>query len=753
MNIRQPIVSVLGHVDHGKTSILDFIRKSSVMSREAGAITQHIGATEVPLEVIHGICGPMVKPGTFRIPGLLFIDTPGHHSFTSLRSRGGALADIAVLVIDIREGFKPQTIESIHILRRLKTPFVVAANKIDILPGWESRRMPFALNLKRQSDEVVAFLDENLYKLVGQLHDHGFPSERYDRIQDYSRSLGIIPVSAKTGEGISDLLMLLIGMAQKFLGKRLEVCGRRVMISESGKRDVEKSVEQLAREDLMTGGGTGSKEECTDETREKESGDEAGTGIRGKYGDPGKAGDGEEEYHEERKGEEKKDHEEEDHDEDGEAGDREVEDGKVEEKEGKNEGVEVIYEDEPAHATVLEVKAVKGLGTTLDTIVYRGTMKYNDTIVVGAKEPLITTIKALLKPKPLDEIRDPRQKFDKVRSVSAAAGIKIAAPGLEDVIAGAPIRVVPRNDPGEIERMLDVIRKESTPNVNVDLEGILIKADAIGSLEALASELEGGMRNNAKGKSLGKKLKGKSRERKLKGKSREKKLKGESKERNVEGESIEKVPVKIARIGDISRRDVIDAATMPDPMHRVILAFNVDILPDAREELESGTVKVIDANIIYKLLDDYGDWAEKRRHEMEEDSRIQLVYPGKVIVLGDHIFHISKPAVFGVRVLAGRIRPGMRFLRRDGIVVGVLRSIRSGDESLKEARAGEEVALAVEGVTMGRQIKGEFILYSNIPESHAQELQKLPLNHDEKEILSEIIQIKRKETKFWGMPR
>ena len=106
---RQPIVAVLGHVDHGKTSLLDHVRslgkesRSSVMDREAGGITQHIGATEVPSDILNQICAPLLGGRTFDSPGLLFIDTPGHHSFSSLRARGGSLADIAILIVDVMD--------------------------------------------------------------------------------------------------------------------------------------------------------------------------------------------------------------------------------------------------------------------------------------------------------------------------------------------------------------------------------------------------------------------------------------------------------------------------------------------------------------------------------------------------------------------------------------------------------------------------------------------------------------------------
>ncbi len=167
MPTRQPIVSVLGHVDHGKTSLLDRIRGTTVVQREAGLITQHIGATEVPIEHIYKVCRPLIGTSRkFNVPGLLFIDTPGHQSFTSLRARGGSLADLAVLVIDINEGLKPQTIESISILKRFKTPFIIAMNKIDLIDGWKSvKDKPFVLSVMDQTDEARAKLDEKMYKI------------------------------------------------------------------------------------------------------------------------------------------------------------------------------------------------------------------------------------------------------------------------------------------------------------------------------------------------------------------------------------------------------------------------------------------------------------------------------------------------------------------------------------------------------------------------------------------------------------
>ena len=183
MAIRHPVVSVLGHVDHGKTKLLDRIRGTSVQAREAGAITQHIGATEVPIEHIYEVCSKLIGKKKFDVPGLLFIDTPGHHSFVTLRARGGSLADLAVLVIDIREGLMPQTIESIRILRQYKTPFVIALNKVDTIQGWicEEGR-PFIMYEKVQQAHTLEAFNEKLYGIMAQLAEEGISSDRYDRI-------------------------------------------------------------------------------------------------------------------------------------------------------------------------------------------------------------------------------------------------------------------------------------------------------------------------------------------------------------------------------------------------------------------------------------------------------------------------------------------------------------------------------------------------------------------------------------------
>lgn len=584
MTIRQPIVSVLGHVDHGKTTLLDKIRGTAVADREAGRITQHIGATEMPLPSIRALCGPLMEGKPFRVPGLLFIDTPGHQAFTTLRARGGALADIAVLVVDVHEGLMPQTREAINILKKNKTPFVVALTKIDKIPGWQPQEwQPFVLTVAKQLTRVQEALDAKTYDILGKLSDVGMSADRYDRITDFTKSLAVVPLSARTGEGVPDLLLMLIGLAQRFLEESLEASA-----------------------------------------------------------------------------------------------------------EGRAEG------------TVLEVKEERGLGSTLDAILHNGTLRQGETVVVGGKSgPIVTKLRAILKPRPRGEIRDPSQRFDSVKSVSAAAGIKLSAPGLEEALSGAPFYATSN---AALQETIALMKEALAPVVVTADAGIVVKADSLGGLEAVAFEL-----------------------------------------RNKD------VPIKRAEVGDVSRRDVVDAAAGV-PLHKAVLAFNVRVLPDARTELASGEVKLLEGQILYHLVDELAAWQASRKEELERESRSEIVYPGRVLLLADHVFRVSKPAIVGVRVLAGSVRPGQRLMRDDGRVVGAINSIRTGEETLKEARQGQEVALSIDDVTVGRQVEPGMALFVDIPEGHARKLQGIELSPDERDTLDAFLQVKRRaERAFWGM--
>ncbi|MFZ5954864.1 MAG: translation initiation factor IF-2 [Nanoarchaeota archaeon] len=223
--IRSPIVTVCGHVDHGKTSILDSIRGTKIADEEAGRITQKISSTFMPAEIIIERAGAVLEK--FRvpleIPGFLYIDTPGHAAFTNLRKRGGSLADLAVLVIDINEGIKPQTSEVLQILRANKTPFIIALNKIDNISGWKSSSEFFFENIEKQAIRIREIFDEKLYTLIGSLSSYKFDAELYTKITDFTKNIAIVPCSAKTKEGISEILAILCALSQKFLKQRISL--------------------------------------------------------------------------------------------------------------------------------------------------------------------------------------------------------------------------------------------------------------------------------------------------------------------------------------------------------------------------------------------------------------------------------------------------------------------------------------------------------------------------------------------------
>jgi len=585
-SLRTPIVVVMGHVDHGKTTLLDKIRGTAVAKGEAGLITQHIGATEVPLNVIQDFFGSHFG-NEMQIPGLLFIDTPGHHAFTSMRSRGGSLADLAVLIVDVNEGFQPQTIESLSILKRYKTPFVVAANKMDRIGGWHpTANAPFATSLKAQNERVTEVLDTRLYELVGELYKYGFDGDRYDRIGDFTRTVGIVPISAVTGEGVPDLLMILAGLAQRFLKDNLKL--------------------------TATGPGVG---------------------------------------------------------------------------------------------TILEVKEEKGLGVTLDVILYNGEFNTGDTVIIGtAHEPVVTKIRALLKPRPLAEIRS-EERFLPVKHVAAASGVKISAPKIENALAGSTIRVV--TSPEEVEALSMELKSElEAVRIDTENEGVILKSDTLGSLEALVGEL---------------------------------------KARNI--------PIHFADVGPISRRDVIKAAAINDPLLSAVLGFNVDILPDAITEIQKTNVPVFSSEIIYSIIENYEKWVEDQKMKIEQERLEAVIRPGAVRILPDCVFRQSKPAVVGVQVIGGIVRTQVNLMREDGANVGVVKGIQAHNENQGSATVGQEVAISIDGPTVGRQIHEGDILYVNIPEKHARivEMELKPkLAEDEREVLENFLEIKRKKDPFWG---
>jgi len=589
--IRQPIVSVLGHIDTGKTKLLDKIRKSSVQEREVGGITQHIGASYFPVDTLAKICGPLLKglKTDVQLSGLLVIDTPGHEAFVNLRKRGGAVADIAILVIDILRGFEAQTYECIEILKEKKTPFLVAANKIDRVPGWKPKQGgTFSASYQSQDPYVCQALDENLYRIMGTFSRFGFRTDRFNNVTDFTKTIAIVPTSAKTGEGIPELLAVLVGLTRQYLQSRLKT----------------------------------------------------------------------------------------------------------------TEG--------PAKGTVLEVREEPGLGITINVIVYDGILQKGDLIVVGAKEkPIVTTIRAVFLPKPLDEIRDPRDKFSSVDSVSAAAGVKIAAPNLENTLAGAPLYVVPSEDHLE-EYVKQVSEEVEQIKIDTDLDGVVLKTDALGSLEAIVESLK---RSN--------------------------------------------VPIKVADVGDVSRRDVTEAAIVKErePLYGVILAFNVKVLPDAEEEARNRNVPIFNQKIIYSLIDEYLQWLKQEDEARLEDEFSRLVKPAKVKFLPGYVFRKAKPAVIGVDVLAGCIKPRNVLVKEDGRKVGEILQIQDKGKATSEANIGSQVAVSLGKAVVGRHIQEGETLYVRVPEAHAKVLLikfEDRLTPEEIETLNEFIGIMRIESPFWA---
>lgn len=569
--LRQPLVVIFGNVDSGKTTFADKIRRTSIAASEPGAITQMISSSAVSLQTIQRICGDLLKNKNLSIPGIVFIDTPGHAAFSNMRKRGGNLADIAVLVIDINEGIKPQTEECITILRKYKTPFIIALNKIDLIQGWRQPKSSFLLHMiSEQSPQVQTALETKLYEIVGKCFELGFQADRFDRIEDYTKTIAMIPCSAKNGEGIPELLMVLIGLAQKFLEQNLQ-----------------------------------SKQEA------------------------------------------------------------------------------------PAKATVLEVKEEQGLGITLDAIVYEGKIKVNDPIIIGGLyEPVITKVRGLFLP-------DEKGKATAVKEVVAAAGVKIAAVGIKDVVAGMPLFVIDENE-AELKEKI----QEEVDEVVIETqgEGIVVKADTLGSLEAVITLL---------------------------------------KEKNIS--------IKKASVGNVTKKDLAAAMSSTDPYERVILCFNV--------KGEGEGVKIISHNVIYQLIDDFEAWVASEKKKEEQKELLGLVRPAKIKYLRGCTFRQNNPCVIGVEVLQGTMRPDIDLIKENGDLVGHVKTVEFEREAVKEAEKGKQVAISLPGATAGRQIHEEEIYFVDMNEENFRRLKELKkmLSSEEVTLLKELAELKRKTNNFWGV--
>ena len=585
-------MAVLGHVDSGKTSILDKIRGTGVQGREAGGITQHIGASFLPTETIKKLTGPLyekLSKGEHTIPGLLVIDTPGHEIFTNLRARGGSAADIAILVVDANRGFQPQTTESLKILETRKVPFVVALNKTDMVSGWKKSDTPFISKaIKEQNQFVQTSIDEKIYDVVAALSVLGYQSEAFYRVQDFKKEISIVPVSARTGVGIPELLAVLVGLAQQFLQKRLS------------------------------------------------------------------------------------------------------------------------QEEKSTRGIVLEVNDEVGLGPTANIILIDGHLKKEDKVIIAKRDSVVVTKpKAMLLPKPLDEMRDPRDKFKPINEVYAAAGVKIASPDLEGVLPGSTVYAT--NNDEEAKNLKKLIESEmKSVFIKTETKGIILKCDTIGSLEALTEMLR---RKN--------------------------------------------IPISLADIGPVTRRDIMEAKAVKENNRHlgVILAFNVKITPEAQIESDNYHVKIFDDKIIYSLIDTYTQWVDDDSADLENSMFSELTPICKFTFLKGYIFRNSNPAVFGIKIDVGTLRQKISFMNKSGKKIGIIHQLQHENKTVETAKSGQEVACSVQNITIGRQIHEEEVYYSLPPPDDAKQYLnkfKNKLSSDELQTLNEIIEIIRVTNPVYG---
>jgi translation initiation factor 5B len=491
-DLRSPICCILGHVDTGKTKLLDKIRQTNVQEGEAGGITQQIGATYFPVEALRTKTQVVNKDGKFefKVPGLLIIDTPGHESFSNLRSRGSSLCNIAILVVDIMHGLEPQTLESMRLLRDRKTPFIVALNKIDRLYGWKKiDNNGFEDSLAMQNKGVQNEFRTRLEATKLAFAEQGFNSELFFENKSMSRNVSLVPTSAHTGEGVPDMLKLLTSLTQ----------------------------------DRMTS--------------------------------------------------------------------------------------KLMYLSE-VECTVLEVKVIEGLGTTIDVILSNGVLREGDRIVMcGLNGPITTNIRALLTPAPLKELRL-KSQYVHNKEVRAALGVKIAANDLEHAIAGSRMLVVgPDDDEEDLEEEVMSDLESLLSRVSTDQRGVTVQASTLGSLEALLEFLK-----------------------------------------------VSKIPVANISIGPVYRRDVMMAGTMLEKSkeHAVMLCFDVKVDKEAMAYANEIGVKIFTADIIYHLFDAFTAHMAQITEQRKEEAKLLAIFP--CVIKPIAVFNKTDPIVIGVDVIEGSLR-------------------------------------------------------------------------------------------------
>ncbi|KAJ5964266.1 Translation elongation/initiation factor/Ribosomal beta-barrel [Penicillium vulpinum] len=561
-DLRSPICCILGHVDTGKTKLLDKIRQTNVQEGEAGGITQQIGATYFPVDALRTKTQVVNKDGKFefKVPGLLIIDTPGHESFSNLRSRGSSLCNIAILVVDIMHGLEPQTLESMRLLRDRKTPFIVALNKIDRLYGWKKiDNNGFQDSLNMQNKGVQNEFRTRLEATKLAFAEQGFNSELFFENKSLSRNVSLVPTSAHTGEGIPDMLKLLTSLSQERMTNSL------MYLSEV---------------------------ECT----------------------------------------------------------------------------------------VLEVKVIEGLGTTIDVILSNGILREGDRIVMcGLNGPITTNIRALLTPAPLKELRL-KSQYVHNKEVKAALGVKIAANDLEHAIAGSRMLVVgPDDDEEDLEEEVMSDLENLLSRVSTDQRGVTVQASTLGSLEALLEFLK-----------------------------------------------VSKIPVANISIGPVYKRDVMMAGTMLEKNKEfaVMLCFDVKVDKDATAYANEIGVKIFTADIIYHLFDAFTEHMAQITEQRKEEAKLLAIFP--CVIKPIAVFNKTDPIVIGVDVIEGslRLHTPLAAVRtnaagvREIVDIGRVTSIERDHKAVPVCKRGQpSVAVKVEGPNQpmyGRHLEEKDQLISHI---------------------------------------
>mmetsp|Transcript_26233 Transcript_26233/g.68912 ORF Transcript_26233/g.68912 Transcript_26233/m.68912 type:complete len:1036 (+) Transcript_26233:145-3252(+) len=589
--MRSPICVVMGHVDTGKTKILDKIRKTTVQDGEAGGITQQIGASFFPIKEISKQMNTVAAARKFvpKVPGLLIMDTPGHESFSNLRDRGSSLCNIAVLVIDIMHGIEPQTEESINLLKKKKVPFIVALNKVDRIDGWKSTANGAIQNcLKKQKEHTQQQFEILSQRAMLNLNELGFNCAMYYDNPDPRTYISIVPTSAHTGEGIPDLLYWIIKLTQ--------------------------TTKSAAKAITYTG---------------------------------------------------------------------------------------------DLNCTVLEVKKIDGYGTTIDVILADGELHAGDRIVLpGLEGPITTTIRSLLMPEPLKELRV-KNAYRLFKSVPAANGVKIAARDLEKAVAGLQLQVA-KNEEHEAQ-LVDGMSDEldaALKAMKTTEKGVHVQASTVGSMEALLEFLR-----------------------------------------------TSKVPVSGLSIGPVHKKDVTRCSIQLEKDRRLalILAFDVPVEREAQLEADRLGIKIFTAEIIYHLFESF------KKHQADEKERLQrefanvATFPSRVQMIPDFIFNTRDPIVVGVKVLDGQLKIGTPLVARTedkGLVdIGVVGSIEIEHVEVPIAKVGEEVCVKILPVgdkkMLGRHFEVTDELVSRISRDSIEAVKKYFKDEMSKSDWKLIIQLKK----------